>query len=323
MTFSPLISGTVPHHNKYSSRQGRAITRVNQHHHAAWTEAGLARLVNPSAQASSTYIIMTDGRILGQVPEEFRPWTTSTFEADAPAITIEVQNISGQVHGDDSHPDSWKISDAALNSIVRLLADIAKRYNWGGIAAGNYRGHREFWATACPGGYLWSRMDKTRAAAQALYSNGSAVVPATPPTANKTIWQLSEEVIDGLHGSGDARKRSLGKNYDAVQALVNRRLGVGPVAAKPKSIAQLADEVLAGKHGAGEARKRSLGAQYTAVQNEINRRLGGGGVAPKAVNIYQLATEVLAGKHGSGEARKRSLGVHYNAVQAEVNRRLR
>jgi len=323
MTFSPLISGTVPHHNKYSSRQGRAISRINQHHWAG-NSGGDVRLTSPTAQASCTYIIYSDGRIMGQVPEEFRPWTTSTFEADAPAITIEVQNINGQVNGNDDDPQSWQISNAAYNSIVKLLVDVARRYNWGGIAVGNYRGHREFWQTACPGGFLWSKMSMTRSLAQALYSKGtSPLVPASPTVKGKTIWQLADETIEGLHGSGDARKKSLGSNYDAVQAEVNRRFGVGAVAKAPKSIAQLADEVLVGVHGNGDARKKSLGSNYDAVQAELNKRLGGGGVAPKGPNIAQLADAVLRGEYGNGEVRRVKLGKNATAVQNEINRRLK
>jgi hypothetical protein len=170
MTFSPLISGTVPHNGKYSSRQGRPVLKVVQHHWAG-TGGGIERMTGPD-QASTTYLVLTDGRILGHVPEEFRPWTSGSFEADGDAITIEVQNISGSVNGNDNHPDAWKVSDAAYNSIIALLADVARRYGWGGISASNYRGHREFGSTACPGGYLWNRMNKTRAAAQALFSGG-------------------------------------------------------------------------------------------------------------------------------------------------------
>lgn len=168
MTFSSLIDGTVPHHNKYSSRNGKAITRIVQHHWAG-LGGGDIRLMTPTEKASATYIIYSDGRIMGQVPEEFQPWTSSSPEADGPSITIEVQNTGTAVNRNDSDPNSWPISNAAYNSIINLLADVARRHKWGGVGAANYRGHREFHSTACPGGYLWSRMAKTRAAAQAIY----------------------------------------------------------------------------------------------------------------------------------------------------------
>jgi hypothetical protein len=320
MTFSPLISGTIAHNGKYSSRQGRPVLKVVQHHWAG-TGGGIERMEGPD-QASCSYVITTDGRILGHVPEEFRPWTSGSFEADGDAITIEVQNINGQEFGDDNHPSSWQISEAAYDAIILLIADIAQRYGWGGIAWGNYRGHREFFATACPGGFLWARMDNTRAQAQAVYQGGEpAPAPQAPVVEGKSVWQLADEVLAGLHGTGDARKASLGSRYDEVQSEVNRRFGVGSAVPEVKSVSQLADEVLAGAHGNGEDRVRSLGDRYTEVQNEINRRLGGGGVAPQGVNISALADAVLRGEYGNGDDRVRNLGVHYDAVQAEVNRR--
>jgi len=324
MTFSPLISGTVAHHNKFSSRNGRPVSRLLQHHWAGLA-GGDARLLNPTQAASATYIIYSDGTIYGQVPEEYRPWTSGSFEADAPAITIEVQNISARAHGDDSHPDSWQISNKALDAIQRLLADVAKRYNWGGISEGNYQGHRQWSQTACPGGFIWARMGLIRNTAQGHFTGSATVptsVPATPSVEGKSIWQLADEVLAGLHGSGEARQRSLGGNYAAVQAEVNRRFGVGPVASAPKSIAQLADEVLAGAHGNGDQRAASLGKNYAAVQAEINSRLGGGGVAPQGVNIAQLADAVLRGEYGNGDDRRARLGGNFDAVQNEINRRL-
>jgi hypothetical protein len=275
VTFSPLISGTIPHHNKYNDRQGTKIARMIQHHHAAVTDAGVKRLEDPNAQASANYVILTDGRILGQVPEEFRAWTSGGYDIDKNAITFEVQNSSGQINGNDDDPGSWKISNAAYNSLINLIADVTKRNRLGVVSAGNYIGHRQVGQTACPGGYLWSKMAATRAAANAIVNAGGAVKPASKPVAKpapvkpKSISQLADEVIAGKYGSGDTRVRALGGNYAAVQAEVNRKLGVhtGP------SISQLATDVIAGKYGSGDARVRALGANYAAVQAEVNRRL--------------------------------------------------
>ncbi len=51
--------------------------------------------------------------------------------------------------------------------------------------------------------------------------------PAAPekaPEPEKTIDQLAREVLDGKHGNGADRKRSLGDKYEAVQARVNELL---------------------------------------------------------------------------------------------------
>lgn len=326
MVQSNLATRVVPHHNKLHSRQGNAITRIFQHHWAG--PGGDARLANPSQQASANYLIYTDGTIAIQVPEEYRAWTSGSFEADGNAITIEVENLSYQVNGNDDDPQSWAISDEAYNAIVALIADIARRYKFGALTATNYLGHRQASATACPGGYIWHRMGDIRSFANAALNGTSPnePAPATPPVKGKTIWQLADEVMAGVHGNGVDRQVSLGSNYAAVQAEIDRRLGAAPgnSAATPdvaaKSISQLADEVMAGAHGSGTDRKVSLAGNYDAVQAEVNRRLG----APKVgggPNISQLADAVLRGEFGNGEQRQAALGANYAAVQAEVDRR--
>src|SRR5699024_12822542 len=63
---------------------------------------------------------------------------------------------------------------------------------------------------------------------------GEASVPSTPskPTtskpANKTIKQLAEELMAGKHGTGEARKKALGTNYQAETTLVNKTLEAKP-----------------------------------------------------------------------------------------------
>lgn len=169
MTFSSLIKGTVPHHNKYQDRSGAKVTRVIQHHWAG-ISGGDARLTDPDQAASCTYLVYSNGDILGQVPEEYRPWTSSSYEADAPSITIECQN--------SSLSPEWRISKAAEASIIALLADIAERYSWGSVEAENYRGHLEFKSTSCPGPYLWGRMPFLRESAKALLLG---LEPPEPP----------------------------------------------------------------------------------------------------------------------------------------------
>lgn len=86
----------------------------------------------------------------------------------------------------------------------------------------------------------------------------------------KTIDELAKEVIDGKHGTGADRKKSLGDKYDAVQARVNEILTGKSTAASAKTIDQLAKEVIDGKHGTGAARRASLGKLYDEVQKRVN-----------------------------------------------------
>lgn len=98
--------------------------------------------------------------------------------------------------------------------------------------------------------------------------SNSAPVPQPKPV-EKTTDQLAQEVIDGKHGSGEERKKSLGSRYNEVQKRVNEILN----GKTSKSISELADEVMRGQHGSGRERMISLGSNYTAVQQEVNRRL--------------------------------------------------
>jgi N-acetylmuramoyl-L-alanine amidase CwlA len=139
------------------------------------------------------------------------------------------------------------------------------------------------------------------------------------PTVSGTtdIDALARKTINGEYGSGDARKKALGKNYDAVQKRVNEIL-LGTSAEVVKSTSQLVKEVLDGKHGSGDQRKESLGTRYNEVQAEVNKLLGLGG----GKSVDTLAKEVLDGKWGNGVERKNRLvkaGYNFNAVQARVN----
>lgn len=51
-------------------------------------------------------------------------------------------------------------------------------------------------------------------------------VPKYDVESAKTVDELAQEVIAGKHGSGEARKKSLGDMYDAVQKRVNELCGV-------------------------------------------------------------------------------------------------
>lgn len=111
-----------------------------------------------SAQASSNYGIGSDGRIGMYVEEKDRSWCSSNRENDNRAITIEVAN-------DGSGPE-WHVSDKAIDSLIKLIADICERNNikelkWkadksliGQIDKQNMTVHCWFQNKSCPGEYL-------------------------------------------------------------------------------------------------------------------------------------------------------------------------
>lgn len=92
----------------------------------------------------------------------------------------------------------------------------------------------------------------------------------------KSVDELAKEVIDGKHGTGAQRKKSLGNQYNEVQKRVNQLL-YSPKPIKPKlTINQVAREVINGKWGNGQDRTNRLtkaGYNPKQVQAEVNRIL--------------------------------------------------
>ena len=163
----------------------------------------------------------------------------------------------------------------------------------------------------------------------------STVTP-TPVIPVKTNEELATEVIAGKWGNGADRKKALteaGYDYDAVQTIVDQKLGkkptvkVDPTPATPakKSVEEIAKEVLAGKWGNGTDRKKKLeaaGYNYTEVQNKVNELSGKKTTTTTKKSVIEIAKEVIAGKWGNGADRKKKLeaaGYNYSEVQKKVN----
>ena len=268
------------------------------------------------ANPTSAHEVISSGRVTQIVPLLKRAWHARSGNND----WIGLEN----------RPE---MSDGDWQTLVERCADIERETG----RSMRYGKHNDVVNTACPGRYASRIGDLVNAVNAELANAGTPVKPTrTKPIKGqpkKTVKQMADEVIAGLHGTGHtARQHSLGitaSKYKKVRAEVNRRAGVKKPKASANSISRMATEVLAGKHGSGHARRRrSLGvdkATYAKVRAEVNRRAGGGTARPASKSISQMATEVIQGKHGNGHAnRQRSLGVNnatYAKVRAEVNRR--
>lgn len=92
----------------------------------------------------------------------------------------------------------------------------------------------------------------------------------------RSIEEVANEVIKGLWGNGDTRKKRLinaGYDYNKVQEKVNQILG-GKV--KKKTNEEVAREVIQGKWGNGNERVQRLtnaGYNYNVIQRIVNRLL--------------------------------------------------
>lgn len=151
MADSKLVNYEYYGHEHWNSRQGNKVDKIVIHHAASVISVEQLGQVFSSRNSSATYGIGSDGRVGQYVPEQYRPWTTSSWTIDKRAITIEVSNC--ETGGD------WKVSDKVLEVLIELVADICRR---NGIKKCSYTGtkngvlqmHKWYANTACPGPYL-------------------------------------------------------------------------------------------------------------------------------------------------------------------------
>lgn len=188
MTVSPLATESYPA-DVHNYTQGRVapITKITLHHMAAaWSAARCGEhFQNPSLGGSSHYGIGVSGEIANYVDEDNTAWTDSSWASNSTSITIENAN--------DTYGGDWHVGDATLNSCIKLVADIAKRYNLGRLVPGqNLTWHSMYYPTTCPGDYMRSKMQHIADEANKINDNPS---PAPAPAPTPTDIQVGDKVL--------------------------------------------------------------------------------------------------------------------------------
>lgn len=156
MVKSALTTEVVDFGTAKSNPRTSKIIRITPHHMAGTLDAtACAKMHRDSkTQASANYYI-SDDKIVCGVSEDRRAWTSSSSANDQTAITFEVANSTGN--------PTWQISEKSYKSLVRLCADICKRYgikpHYDGTPNGTITIHSMFSATACPGPYMKSLIE--------------------------------------------------------------------------------------------------------------------------------------------------------------------
>lgn len=300
MSNSKLVNYTRWSPN-YSSRDGSKIDRIVIHHMAGnlSVETCGSVFANGGREASSTYGIGSDGRVGQYVDEANRPWTTSSYECDKGAVTIEVAN--DQIGGE------WHVSDKALAKTIDLCVDVCQRngiprLNYTGDKTGNLRMHCWYAATACPGPYLKSKFAyiaqevNKRLSQTPLKEDYNSVKEGTTYIVKKgdtlsKIAQMYGTTVDDLVKINGIKNKNL--------ISVGQKLIIKQEAPK-KTVTELANEVLAGKWGNGQARVDALkkaGYDPAAVQAKVNELLS----AKKVYHTVKWGDTLsdLAAKYGT------------------------
>lgn len=162
-TNSSLVSYTCKSPN-HSGTRNHTIDTISPHCMAGElsVESCGSLFAQSGREASSNYGIGTDGRIALYVDEKNRSWCTSSSANDNRAVTIEVASKSY---------DPYAITDAAMKSLIELMADICKRNGIKKLVWStnkndriNHRNgcnvtvHRDYSSKACPGDYIYNRL---------------------------------------------------------------------------------------------------------------------------------------------------------------------
>lgn len=289
MTYSSLSKRVMQPNGKWSSRKGNKVSMFIIHHWAG-VYGGIERLVYSRDQASANYILLNTGELIASVPEEYRAWTSGNASYDNKAITIEIQNVS--VKG-------WTVADVQIEKTAQLIADVAKRYKWSKIDRTNVIGHRDVRgaATACPGPYLYPRINKIIERANQIWK-GSAPKKTTTPakTSSEFTVRVTANVLNIRSGAGT--------KYKVVGSI------------KDKGVYTIVQQ--SGRWGKLKSGKGWIHLDYTTRNTAPVKK-----ATPAKKSNEQVAREVLAGKWGNGADRKARLtkaGYNYNTIQAIVNR---
>ena len=159
MSNSKLVTETYPaYEGNYTKGRNTEIKAITIHHMASKLTAKECGAIfqRVGRKGSSNYGIGYNGEIALYVDEENTPWTNSNWNSNCESVTIETSN--------DEVGGNWYVSDKSLESLIKLIADIAIRNNLGLLVKGkNLTWHQlvadKKYPTACPGPYLISKLD--------------------------------------------------------------------------------------------------------------------------------------------------------------------
>lgn len=194
MSNSPLATIQVPAHtNNYTrGRGGHKIDMVVMHHMAGKCTAYTCGTFfqNPNRKGSTHYGIGYDGEIAQYVDEANTAWANSNWNINQRAISFESAN--------SERGGNWPVSDATIDSIVKLMVDISQRNQLGLYVYGvNFKHHRDCCnnSTACPGNYLISKSPEIVARANAILQGETiSYDPALGKDWSKSIESTNKEI---------------------------------------------------------------------------------------------------------------------------------
>lgn len=198
MSVSPLTTKTILAHTgnytKSRAAYGGKIKKITIHH-AAWIcqIEDLGRLWQTVGRKGSSTYGVSGTQIGAYVDESDIPWTDGNWDSNLISVTIETANSAGA--------PNWTVSDTTLATLIKLVADIARRNGLGKLVVGKtltLTYHSMFANTACPGPFLLGKMQYIADQANAINENYKPEVElmymSTKPVAMKLGYMSAGDI---------------------------------------------------------------------------------------------------------------------------------
>lgn len=317
------------HPNGYDDSRA-TIDMIIIHHAASTSFDSIGQsFKSPARGVAAHWGVGRNDNVDAYVPESKTAYHAANYPVNQRSVGIENVNSSGA--------PNWDVATETKDTLVELCIDIVKRHPAIGklVPGVNLKDHKSVSQkpTACPVQLTAFLQELANRVNQATGNGGgNTPTPKPPQPGKKSNDQIADEVLAGNWGNGNDRKTKLAKagyDYNAVMAIVNKKLGLSPSAPKASN-ETIADQVIAGAWGNNPDRQQKLasaGYDYSAIQAIVNRKLGAGSAPSKPARLSddQVADQVIAGAWGNGDDRRNKLvaaGYSYNAVQSLVNQKL-
>lgn len=152
--------------SNYTPGRQDTIHGIVIHHAASTSLDSIGQVFSQYGRGGSAHYGVGGNQIHQYVREEDTAWHCGDWPGNCCTIGIETTNSTGA--------PTWQVAEDTFNTLVKLVADIAKRNGLGKIKFepdGIYptlSAHRDWSPTYCPGDYLYSRMNEIAEKANAI-----------------------------------------------------------------------------------------------------------------------------------------------------------
>lgn len=216
MTGSSLVTKRMQayagNYTKNRSRYGK-ITEITVHHCAGVMGIDdLGRLWQRVGRNGSSHYGVSGTQIGQYVSEDDIAWTNSHWASNCRAVTIETSNSGGA--------PNWPVAADTLQTLIRLVADIAKRNGLHPLVLGKtLTWHSMYASTACPGPYLKGKLQYIVDEANKL--NEQEESEMVPPLSNESVTMQIGPASPGDRALLKQQAQSLGLGYSEGAANAN------------------------------------------------------------------------------------------------------